>query len=112
MASLRRNSSTFIASSSRRSLSLDMVHLMIAPGLAPGVLVRESVERSDTNGTASRSVMPGLDPGIHQKKSFLIERMDCRGKPGNDERRVRLQRRWYDARRAAFAPYPTPLSRS
>src|SRR5216683_948920 len=52
MASLRRNSSTFIASSSRRSLSLDMVHLMIAPGLAPGVLVRESVERSDVRRAA------------------------------------------------------------
>jgi len=33
--------------------------------------------------------MPGLDPGIHQK-SLLIKMMDCRVKPGNDEKRVRL----------------------
>jgi hypothetical protein len=26
--------------------------------------------------------MPGLDPGIHQKKR--LEEMDCRVKPGND----------------------------
>jgi len=52
-------------------------------------------ESSNTNGGASRPVMPGLDPGIHQKKSLLIKMMDCRVKPGNDERRVRLQRRWY-----------------
>ncbi len=49
----------------------------------------------NTNGTASRPVMPGLDPGIHQKKSFLSKTMDCRVKPGNDEKRVTLQRRWY-----------------
>jgi len=43
--------------------------------------------------------MPGLDPGIHQKKSFLIKMMDCRVKPGNDEWGVELQRRWYHIRR-------------
>jgi hypothetical protein len=29
-------------------------------------------------------VMPGLDPGIHQKTTSLLRMMDCRVKPGND----------------------------
>src|SRR5712691_9453486 len=36
-------------------------------GRRPGATIRPN-----TNGTASRRVMPGLDPGIHQKKGFLI----------------------------------------
>ena len=31
--------------------------------------------------------MRGLDPRIHQKKKNLLKKMDCRVKPGNDERR-------------------------
>jgi hypothetical protein len=34
---------------------------------------------------AADPVMRGLDPRIHQKNSAL-EGMDCRVKPGNDER--------------------------
>jgi hypothetical protein len=30
--------------------------------------------------------MRGLDPRSHQKMNFSIEEMDCRVKPGNDER--------------------------
>jgi hypothetical protein len=33
-------------------------------------------------------VMPGLDPGIQ----LIAKRMDCRVKPGNDERGVRAVR--------------------
>jgi hypothetical protein len=29
-------------------------------------------------------VMPGLDPGIHQKKIVLLKKMDRRVKPGHD----------------------------
>jgi hypothetical protein len=29
-------------------------------------------------------VMPGLNPGIHQKRMVLKKKMDCRVKPGND----------------------------
>jgi hypothetical protein len=30
-------------------------------------------------------VMRGLDPRIHLQKSTFSKRMDCRGKPGNDD---------------------------
>jgi hypothetical protein len=33
---------------------------------------------------AYRTVMPGLDPGIHLQRNALFL-MDCRGKPGNDD---------------------------
>jgi hypothetical protein len=33
--------------------------------------------------------MRGLDPRIHQKKAFIRQAMDCRVKPGHDERRHR-----------------------
>jgi hypothetical protein len=30
-------------------------------------------------------VMRGLDPRIHRKKNLLLELMDCRVKPANDD---------------------------
>jgi hypothetical protein len=35
-----------------------------------------------------RVVMPGLDPGIHAIAPPLRGRVDCRVKPGNDEKRA------------------------
>jgi hypothetical protein len=40
--------------------------------------------------------MPGLDPGIHQKRIFRFKGMDCRVKPGNDARRVNIHEAWYN----------------
>ena len=39
--------------------------------------------------------MRGLDPRIHQKRSFLCKAMDCRDKPGNDQRSVNICEGWY-----------------
>jgi hypothetical protein len=30
--------------------------------------------------------MPGLDPGIHHSSKEVLAKMDCRVKPGNDNR--------------------------
>src|SRR5438105_1305294 len=35
---------------------------------------------------------PGLDPGVHRIKRFHAKKMDCRIKPGNDDRIVASKR--------------------
>jgi hypothetical protein len=45
-----------------------------------------SINVGDESGRDTTAVVPGLDPGIHLQ--ILTKTMDCRVKPGNDERGV------------------------
>jgi hypothetical protein len=100
---LPRVGSSAIVRGSRACVHLERPALRIDRLTEPGCRWRPA--RSDrrsprlvshnTNGVGSRPVMRGLDPRIHRKRPFCFEMMDCRVKPGNDERGVCLRRRWY-----------------